>query len=154
MKRSEKKRLHMPLFALLLTLSIVLGSATVWGYTPLQTVDSDECPEPGVELTEYLIESDEDLAYWDPYYALDFSTLDEGIIADDNITVYPFPETNEELRKTCKHTFKQTKSTRHIKNADGSCVINVYSIKVCSKCGYKTGKKLITSNTSPKCTHK
>lgn len=154
MKRSEKKRLHMPLFALLLTLSIVLGSATVWGYTPLQTVDSDECPEPGVELTEYLIESDEDLAYWDPYYALDFSTLDEGIIADDNITVYPFPETNEELRKTCKHTFKQTKSTRHIKNADGSCVINVYSIKVCSKCGYQTGKKLITSTTSPKCTHK
>ena len=154
MKRSEKKRLHMPLFALLLTLSIVLGSATVWGYTPLQTVDSDECPEPGVELTEYLIGSDEDLAYWDPYYALDFSTLDEGIIADDNITVYPFPETNEELRKTCKHTFKQTKSTRHIKNADGSCVINVYSIKVCSKCGYQTGKKLITSTTSPKCTDK
>ncbi len=153
MKRSEKKRLHMPLFALLLTLSIVLGSATVWGYTPLQKTNMITEVDPDAD-NFYYINSNEDMAYWNPYYALDFSTLDEGIINDDNTTISPFPETNAETRKACKHTFKERKSTLHHKNTDGSCVINVYSIKVCSKCGYQTGKKLITSNTSPKCTHK
>lgn len=115
MKRSKKKRLHMPLFTLLLTLSIVLGSATVWGYTPLQTADPDDCQTADTEQVIYLIESDEDMAYWNPYYALDFSTLDEGIINDDNMTISPFPETNAEAKKHASIHLKSEKAPLTIK---------------------------------------
>lgn len=124
--------------------SVFLSGTTVFGYTPMQTVeiaDSSPITEEFVSFNDSTNQSD--------YFInnLHFET--------ENNEVIPVSESDLDGRALiCTHNFKSGYADRHYSQSNGGCIVKTYTAKVCQKCGHLVIMDLIGTTNYPKCPHK
>lgn len=124
--------------------SVFLSGTTVFGYTPMQTVeiaDSSPITEEFVSFNDSTNQSD--------YFInnLHFET--------ENNEVIPVSESDLDGRALiCTHNFKSGYADRHYSQSNGGCIVKTYTAKVCQKCGHLVIMDLIDTTNYPKCPHK
>ena len=59
----------------------------------------------------------------------------------------------ESVMATCNHAYVSGQLKYHNKKADGSCTIEYYNAKRCSKCGNITDQTYIMTVEYPMCIH-
>ena len=124
--------------------SVFLSGTTVFGYTPMQTVeiaDSSPITEEFVSFNDSTNQSD--------YFInnLHFET--------ENNEVIPVSESDLDGRAIiCTHNFKSGYADRHYSQSNGGCIVKTYTAKVCQKCGHLVIMDLVTTATYTKCIHK
>lgn len=124
--------------------SVFLSGTTVFGYTPMQTVEvADSSP-----ITEEFV-SFKDSTNQSDYFInnLRFET--------ENNEVIPVSESDLDGRAIiCTHNFKSGYADRHYSQSNGGCIVKTYTAKVCQKCGHLVIMDLVSTTTYVKCPHK
>ena len=124
--------------------SVFLSGTTVFGYTPMQTVEvADSSP-----ITEEFV-SFKDSTNQSDYFInnLHFET--------ENHEVIPVSESDLDGRAIiCTHNFKSGYADRHYSQSNGGCIVKTYTAKVCQKCGHLVIMDYVNTITYAKCPHK
>lgn len=124
--------------------SVFLSGTTVFGYTPMQTVEvADSSP-----ITEEFV-SFKDSTNQSDYFInnLHFETESNEVI--------PVSESDLDGRAIiCTHNFKSGYADRHYSQSNGGCIVKTYTAKVCQKCGHLVIMDYVSTTTYVKCPHK
>lgn len=88
---------------------------------------------------------------YDPF--LELGTDQEFFVGDDGVPRVMHETENQTERSSCNHIWQNGKSYQHIANNDGSCIVNIYETKTCSRCGVYEIGDLYNSMHYPKCPH-
>lgn len=153
MKRSyHKKASHSFFLGLTLLVSVILGSATVWAYSPLEVTGFINTPDYSLDKL-YIIDENDISPFETDTDAIDFHEVDEVIINDDG-TTEPLLQNTVEARANCKHTYAVKTVCTHNKNKTGGCVVKKYNVMCCTICQTIKSRKLISTTNYPNCPHK
>ena len=124
--------------------SVFLSGTTVFGYTPMQTVEvADSSP-----ITEEFV-SFKDSTNQSDYF------INNLHCETENNEVIPVSETDLDGRAIiCTHNFKSGYADRHYSQSNGGCIVKTYTAKVCQKCGHLVIMDYVSTQTYTKCPHK
>ena len=123
--------------------SVFLSGTTVFGYTPMQTVeDSYDVAQDSITFTESDIYSHPD------------STYNVIFQSNDGETIITDSENNDGRALICTHNFKSGYANKHYAQSNGGCIVKTYTAKVCQKCGHLVIMDYVSTTTYAKCPHK
>ena len=154
-RKKKNNRWNKYLSAAVVTMAVFLNSLTVFAYDDLQYQKVDGRQEDTTEQIEKMLTSDS-------VFVPDGMEDEEVIFTeqmeydwqfvDDVGNIYPV-EMKESVMATCNHAYVSGQLKYHNKKADGSCTIEYYNAKRCSKCGNITDQTYIMTVEYPMCIH-
>lgn len=145
MKNQKKCKCKVPVFSLILLLSLMLSSVSVLGYDAPVNMPMDEFGDPVVG-SEIII-STEPL---ETPEIMDFSVSDTIFIDDLGNVFYKAPES----RASCNHTFTTGQMQQHEENSTGGCAVTEYKVVFCARCQYIRSKEYLSTFSYKTCPHK
>lgn len=142
----------------LIAAAVFASSLTAAAYQP-RVVEHMNADYDNSEVSTYFVigeeepclnEEDKQLKELEEYIVGD----EKSFFVDEEGTVYYLDnEDDSKPRSTCKHDYVDGTYARHHKYSDGSCRIDYYTGKMCSKCGDMILENYYKSSSYPVCTH-
>ncbi len=151
-KERKRSRVRQIFSMLCVCLIFIMSSMTVFAYSstiedsmPLEEIDEGQ----EIEITwttdnTYSLSTGADL---------DFSKYSSYFIDEDGNSIPLTLGSSIEPYTLCTHVYKPGTRQVHIKEADGSCQVKIYSATICYKCGKCITGDLIKTETWTKCPH-
>lgn len=131
--------------------SVILSSATVFAYEPLQSSTEDVVAE--LEDGDFLdFCYDEDYVENDIIDEINFYGHEDVFITNDGETII-IENRNSNEYAICNHTFASGKVSKHISDGNGGCTVKLYNAQRCTKCYYIVLGSLIKTTTYVTCPH-
>lgn len=147
----QKKRKTSFVTMVISVFMVIFSVSSVFAYKPPNELELIPIPgekEDAIEANEttaFILESDflSDIGLKEVVYDFQFTDMYNN--------VYEVQELDG--RKNCVHNYVDGKYQEHLRYADGSCKVNIYSARRCTKCKSVEKKSLQSSTTFPQCTH-
>lgn len=131
---------------------LVSSTITVFAYSPARTLQDTETKlEPFSMQNEDYYFTPGDTFYY-PGADIDFSSGSQVFIDEDGNS-YFVSDPNASPYVSCPHTYVSGTYHTHTLHADGSCTVNTYNARYCTKCGDIKRGSLISTLISVKCPH-
>lgn len=128
--------------------SLILSSATVFAYEPLQSSNGEAILElEDGDFMEFVPadEANNEISFSE-LHSDDCFISDAGeiiVVTDNNLCDYAI----------CNHTYMSGTYNKHMSNGNGGCTVKVYNAKICTKCNYLVVGDLIQTNIYTVCPH-
>lgn len=146
-KNNRKKSILCWLIAII---SIISSTLPAFAYTPVRLEnDSFYGSEYYESNSFFLVNDDETSTLAEEIENFEFS--DEYIILNDGTIIYP--SADDSIVPYCSHTFVNSTAKYHISDGGTGCYVDTWSVRVCSRCGYREKIALISQTHYINCPH-
>lgn len=146
MKMKNRKRIKRIQTIALILLIFMASSLSTLAYSPKQVLLGDEKIDDIWEETE--INTDDlngGMVFIEGYWTM--------LTEQGKMEFFPDEEMDSKVKVICRHSYVKTTFNKHGKKSDGSCVVEVYNGKKCTKCGEIVFGEFVNSITYKKCPH-
>lgn len=149
MGNEQKKKWNKVLVGLLMGVLVFANSLTALANPVVTEVDKADFQKEVDYEYEFVFTSEDDL------FVVDMGEIIyDTQFVDESGNIYPVSLGEPiETMTVCNHIYVSGKIQRHIENSNGGCVVEEYSAKRCSKCGYIIWGDFLSSHTYAVCPH-
>lgn len=144
MKREKTGKRKKGIAALVCAVTVFASASTIFAYEPFWSTDE----ESAIVLNEW---ETGDFKVERKASGLDFHDSDNVFIYEDG-TISTI-KSDESMYALCNHTMQSGYYYAHKSNGSGGCIVNEYSAKQCTKCGYTELGTLLSTTTYVVCPH-
>lgn len=146
MKKENRKSIKRIEGVILILLILMMSSLSALAYNPKQVILTDEEIDDVWENSEVVIDDmSAEMELKDGYWTLITEAGEMEFIPDEEINI--------EIQVICNHNYIATTFNKHSKKSDGSCKLEIYDGKRCTKCGKVVFGELVNSISYQKCPH-